>query len=200
MFGPFGIKRGGCVALCRWRGAAAAVAPVIAACFVSACGTDIDTHHQGVPPAGATDLVVGRVEAADPQWEWLTRVYRRALVRHLRESGAFATVEWPAPAHLDGDELVLSGTVLTVDEGNELVRFAIGFGAGDPTLASRIFVTDAAGRPLADFEQSSLFAAEGGGSHFNPVFMEDEMDAFARETADAVVRWRQGGTLEGGWY
>jgi Domain of unknown function (DUF4410) len=185
------------VALYIWKDVAASVAPIIAACFVTACGTDINAHRQGPPPSAAPELVVDRVDAADPQWERLTRIYRRALVRHLRESGAFAAVEWPAPAQLNGDELVLSGTVLTVDEGNELVRFAIGFGAGDPTLASRIVVTDAAGRPLVDFEQSSLFAAEGGGSHFNPIDMDDEMDAFAKETAEAVVRWRQGGTLEG---
>jgi hypothetical protein len=170
------------------------------AVLASGCGTDVEplAEQPGAPPVQR--LVVGRIEPAKPEFERWTRQYRRALVAHLRDSKHFAEVVWPAPMSLPADAAMISGVLSEVDGGNETLRYLIGFGVGGPSLAGRFTITDATGGQLALFDQSA-HSGDGDGftAHWNQVYMEDEVDAFAAATAEALVRWSQGEGLDDGW-
>lgn len=169
--------------------AAGCLAVIVAAC----AGITIDPRTPpGLPPP-ARLLVVGEIGAPSEATVRLTRRFRRDLAQALADEAPIAEVTTRVPARLPADALMITGRFEEIDAGNELVRLAIGLGAGGPRLAGAFELSDAAGTPLLRFTQT---AHPGGGSgwnaHWAPFDSDAAMADFAADTAEVVIDWLEG--------
>lgn len=164
---------------------------------LAACSHSLSVQQQEAPPEGPTVLVVGPIRADDDDHQREARRFRRALVERLRQADAFAQVLSSPPLTPPPGAVILTGQIHRIGDGSEALRFVVGYGAGAPRLRVRIAIHDSAGIRLAAFaEEDHSFDGTGYAAHWNPVYLDDLVDDLARRTAEAVVRWKQGRTLE----
>jgi hypothetical protein len=142
-------------------------------------------------------MVLGVVAAPDKASEPTVVYFRRGFTRRLEETKAFATVVDAAPTASLPAALVVSGRITEIDKGSRAARLLIGFGAGRQRVQGSFEITDAQGKSLAKFDAAKAYsggAGIGGGDFLD---MDELMEKFGTETADAVVRWTKGGKLDG---
>lgn len=169
-------------------GRAAALALVSALLF--ACSTDVVVTLVKPPPVAPTQLVLGEIEAEDPEARRLARFMREALLDRLLRAEAFAVVYdrdgWAA----DRNALVLEGVLTQADAGSEALRFIVGLGFGRPHLAAAFRVLDREGAAQAAFTAvSNERGPTGISGHWRPLSMEDLARDLGHIAADAVVLW-----------
>lgn len=166
---------------------------------LATCSHSFSVEQQEAPPEGSMVLVVGPIVADGDDHQREVRRFRRALMERLQQADAFAQVLSSPPSTPPPGAIVLSGHVHRIGNGSEALRFFVGYGAGAPRLRVRIAIHDGAGVRLAAFaEEDRSFDGTGYAAHWNPVYLDDLVDDLARRTADAVVRWKEGRTLEKG--
>lgn len=150
------------------------------------------------PTAPVRKIAVGGFDSTDPDRLRIARHFRRELAARLRDSDAFEAVLLPPPPSLAADAVLVTGRMIEVSDPSDMLQFFLGgYGPGIGSVRARIKLQDAAGRTLARFDDN---AHSGDGS--SPVVPwsgsdSDEMTAaMAGGTADAIVRWSRGESLE----
>jgi hypothetical protein len=161
------------------------------------CSHALSIQQQEAPPATVSVLAIGPIVADDANHRREVRRFQRALFERLHDSWAFERVLSPPPATLPQGAVVLTGHVHRIGDGAEALRF-VGFsGVGAPRVRARFEIREDAGVRLAAFSQSvRSFEGTGYAAHWNPVYLDDVVDELAERTADAIVRWRHGESLQ----
>lgn len=168
-----------------------------AVCLLVSCTSDrTEPMLQGAVPPSGRAVFVEAFTAAEPAWERHARRLRSRLSEELSRTGEVAVITTRPPAVPAQRPLVVSGELVAVDEGSEAVRFLVGIGFGGPSLRARVRVVDAGGQPVLEFEQTRT-SRDGNGlaGHWNPIDMDDEIDALAAASATTVARWLGGQKL-----
>jgi hypothetical protein len=151
---------------------------------------------QAAPPPLGHAIMVDAFVPAEPAWERLARRLRSQLTDELSRTGEIALITAQPRAAPAPKTLVLSGYLVAVDEGSEAARFLIGMGLGSPSLRARVRVVDAGGQPVLEFDQMRTpEAASGFAAHWDPIDMDNEIDALAAAAAATIARWLIGETL-----
>jgi len=170
---------------------------VMALGLLQACTTSTVTPQLTTTPTERFQAVaIGDITAKDALWSGLIPHMRRGLADRLRQSKAFASVLDPAPDPLPPGTLLVSGDVTEVDKGDAALRWIVGFGAGRQRAAANIALTDAAGTAVAKFESRKAYSGGAGIGGAGFVDMEDLLRELGEETADSVIRWSQGKTID----
>ena len=174
------------------------VALVVLSGAVGGCSFSISATKLEPPPSDTSAIAVGEMQADDPDRDRIARRFRRTLVTALQETEAFDRVVSPPPPRVTLDTVIVTGRLVEVEDGSELLRFGLGLGAGSPSLRARFEIRDSAGRILAAFEEDARsFAGTGYAAHSRPADMDALADDFAVDTAEAIARWRRGEELAG---
>jgi hypothetical protein len=164
--------------------------------WLCSCSTDVAVTLVKPPPAAPAQLVVGDVEAEDPEARRLARFMRTALLDRLLRAEAFAVVYDRDGRGAGETALLLEGTVTRADAGSEALRFAIGSGLGRPRLDATFRLLDADGAAHVAFSTASDDPGPTGLSgHWRPLSMEDLAKQLGRDAADVIVRWSEGKEL-----
>lgn len=175
----------------------ALVMALVSALSCGGCSSSLSLQQQEPAPATISTVVVGSIVADDADHQREVRRFRRALAHDLQETGAFETVITTPPALLPADAVLVTGHVHRIGDGSETLRFAVGSGAGAPRLRVRVQVFDVNGVRLAAFAQSARsFDGTGYSAHWSPIYLDDLVDELAEQTADAIVRWREGRPID----
>ncbi|MCA0340570.1 MAG: DUF4410 domain-containing protein [Proteobacteria bacterium] len=170
----------------RGRGAALVLASVL----LFSCSTDVVVTLVKPPPASPAQLILGDIEAEDPEARRLARFMREALLDRLLRAEAFAVIYDRDARGADGNALVLEGVLTEADAGSEALRFVVGSGLGRPYLAAAFRVLDREGAAQAAFlTTSNELGPTGLSGHWRPLSMEDLARDLGRTAADAVVLW-----------
>ena len=168
-----------------------------ALCVLASCTTDrTQPMLQAAAPPPGRPVFVEAFTAADPAWERLARRLRSRLTDELSRTGEVALITARPSAVPAQRPLVVSGELVAVDEGSEAARFLVGMSLGSLSLRARVRVVDAGGQPVLEFDQTRT-SRDGSGlaAHWNPIDMDDEIDALAAASAATVARWLGGQTL-----
>ena len=168
-----------------------------ALCVLASCTTDrTEPMLQAAPPPPGRPVFVETFTAAEPAWERLARRLRSRLTDELSRTGEVALITTRPSAVPAQRPLVVSGELVAVDNGSEAARFLVGIGFGSPSLRARVRVVDAGGQPVLEFDQTRT-SRDGNGfaGHWNPIDMDEEIDALAAASAATVARWLEGQTL-----
>jgi hypothetical protein len=163
------------------------------------CSADVGVTLVKPPPEAPAPLVVGDIEATDPEARRLARFMRVALLDRLLQSQTF-TVVYDREAKGAGEKaLLLEGVVTQADPGSEALRFLIGSGFGRPRLTANFRLLDRDGAARAAFSVASDDPGPTGLSgHWRPLSMEDLAQDLGRSAGEAVVRWSEGNDLDAG--
>lgn len=174
------------------------VALVVLSGAAGGCSFSISAAKLEPSPSDISVIAIGGMEADDPGRDRIARRFRRTLVTALQETEAFDRVVSPPPPRVAVDTAIVTGRLVEVDDGSELLRFGLGLGAGSPSLRARVEIRDSAGRVLAAFEEDAQsFKGTGYAAHWNPADIDALADDFAVNTAEAIARWRRGEELTG---
>ncbi|HXQ67571.1 MAG TPA: DUF4410 domain-containing protein [Alphaproteobacteria bacterium] len=161
--------------------------------LVAACTTTTITPQAAQKPAQHYTIVeLGSVEPTDKTWVGEALHFRKGFVDRLRELKAFDTVNDPADGSPPPEAIVVSGAITQVDKGSKVVRWLIGFGAGRARVEGEFQITDAGGTVLAKFGNAKAYSGGYGFGGLDLLDIDDIMEKFGADTADAVVRWSQG--------
>ncbi|MGZ8994928.1 MAG: DUF4410 domain-containing protein [Rhodospirillales bacterium] len=156
------------------------------------CSTDVAVKLVKPPPKAPVQLVVGDIEAEDPEARRLARFMRAALLDRLLRAQAFSVVYDRDTRSAGALALLLEGAVTEADSGSEALRFIIGSGLGRPHLAADFRLLDSQGTARVAF---SVISDESGptglSGHWRPMSMEDLAQDLGRTAADAIVRWSE---------
>lgn len=170
--------------------------PFAALLLLCSCSTEVAVTLVKPPPAAPALLVVGDIEAEDPEARRLARFMRAALLDRLLRAEAFAVVYDRDGRGAGETALLLEGAVTRVDAGSEALRFAIGSGFGRPHLEATFRLLDGEGAARVAFSAASDDPGPTGLSgHWRPLSMEDLARDLGRDAADAIVRWSEGKEL-----
>lgn len=176
-------------------------AALCAALLGAACSHSVSTLQEEPAPPEIGAVVIGAVVADDDDHQREVRRFRRELAGHLQESEAFNRVLSVMPAKLPANAVVVTGHIHRIGDGSETLRFTVGYGAGAPRMRVRLHIHDVHGVRLAAFSQSARsFDGTGYSAHWDPVYLDDLVDDLAERSANAIVRWSQGETIEPGFW
>ncbi len=143
-------------------------------------------------PASYKEIIVGKF-AADKLSAENQRTFSRAIQRHLKEAAAFQEVALASEAQeLKQGTVVLTGEITEFTDGNRVMQWLIGFGAGASEAAGRFELSDIDHKPLLQFTASSKYAGGlgiGGVAFLNA---EDLLDKLAAAVADQTIGWAKG--------
>lgn len=161
--------------------------------LIAACTTTTITQQAAQKPVQHYTIAeLGNVEPADKIWAGEALHFRKGFVDRLKEVKAFDTVTDPADGTLPPEAITISGEITQVDKGDRVVRWLIGFGAGRARVEGQFQITDASGAVLAKFGNAKAYAGGYGFGGLDLLDIDDVMEKFGADTADAVVRWSQG--------
>jgi hypothetical protein len=167
-----------------------AVALALVSLLLLSCSKDVVVTLVKPPPGAPAQLVLGEIEAEDPEARRLARFMREALLDRLLRAEAFAVVYDRDGRAADRNALVLEGVLAQADAGSEALRFIVGSGFGRPHLAAAFRVLDREGAAQAAFTAvSNERGPTGISGHWRPLSMEDMARDLGRTAADAVVLW-----------
>lgn len=174
-----------------------AVFSLFLAMFLSSCTTTTITPKTVQSPARNVDVVaIGDIESDDEIWGSRIPYLRRGLLARLREEGGFAGVLDGTPSVVSENGITVSGKVTEVDKGNRALRFIIGFGAGRAIAAGSFQIIDRDGAILAQFEVRKAYSGGAGIGGLDMLDMDELMQKLGEETADSIIRWANGESLE----
>jgi Domain of unknown function (DUF4410) len=164
--------------------------------LVCSCSADLAVVLVKPPPEAPAQLVVGDIDAEDPEARRLARFMRAALLDRLLRAQAFAVIYDRDGRGAGIGALRLEGVVTQADPGSEALRFVIGSGFGRPHLAATFSVLDGEGTAHVAFSAVSDVPGPGGLSgHWRPLSMEHLAQNVGVAAAEAIVRWSQGEEL-----
>jgi len=173
---------------------AAAASAVLLLC---ACTSTTITPMEGNASSKSySTIAIGEITAKDSLWNSDTEVVRRALIKKLNETKAFAQVVDPAPTPLQDNAVLLTGEITDFDKGDKALRAIIGFGAGAATMTGVFKIRDSSGAVLTSFQTEKGYSGGAGIGGFDLVDMDDLAGKLGEETADVVVRWSKGQKLK----
>ncbi|HUK60518.1 MAG TPA: DUF4410 domain-containing protein [Stellaceae bacterium] len=181
--------------LWRW---ALGLAPAL---LVGACTTTTVTPLQVQHPTKTFSSVeIGAVQVSDSVWQPEIPHFQHGFLNRLQEQHVLQTVVASAGTQVPADVIVLSGNITTVDKGSKVARLLIGFGAGAAHIEGQFQITDASGVVLAQFENAKSYAGGAGIGGADFLDMDDLMEKFGADTADAVIAWSKGEMERGAQY
>lgn len=163
---------------------------VLASLSLSACVSNVEQVTATKPKRQYHTVALGDMDAAQPGWLAHIDVFRSALTRRLGESDTFDRVLAEATQPMPEDGIVVDASIVDIDKGNAAARFWIGFGAGAEEARTYVTIRDASGETLASFIEETKYGGWG------TVEMQRIVEALGSSTADAVVRWSRGESLE----
>ncbi len=176
---------------CRPFGAAIAIA------LLAGCTTTTITPQIAEKPTQSYGLVeVGEFLAQDKAWASHVEYFRRAFVARLKEVGAFETIADPADPTVPANAIAVSGEITEIDKGSRAARWLVGMGAGRARASGRFAITDAGGKVLAKFDSAKAYSGGAGIGGADFLDIDDIMEKFGADTADAVVRWSKGQAID----
>jgi hypothetical protein len=165
------------------------------------CSYSLSLQQQEPPPATVSTVVIGPVVADDADHQREVRRFRRVLADALRDAGGFDNVIAMTPAAVPSEAVLVTGHIHRIGDGSETLRFTVGYGAGAPRLRVRLAIYDGNGVRLAAFaQQARSFDGTGYSAHWDPVYLDDLVDELAQRSAVAIVRWREGRSIEGDFW
>lgn len=165
--------------------------------LLGACTTtSIRPMTQIKPTQTYTTVSLGNIAVYDSIWATQVEHFRRGFVARLNETKAFANVINPAGAAPPADGITLSGKITEIDKGDKVARVLIGMGAGRERVNGLFEIADASGAVLARFENAKAYSGGAGIGGFDMLDLDELMEKFGADTADAVVRWSKGQTLD----
>jgi hypothetical protein len=181
----------GLIRRCRPLGAAVAIA------LLTGCTTTTITPQMVEKPTQSYNLLeLGEIQVQDKIWAPQVAWFRRGFVARLKEVGSFATVADPADPTLPIDAIVVSGEITEIDKGSAVARFLIGMGAGRARAGGRFAIADASGKVLAKFDSAKAYSGGIGIGGADFLDIDEIMQKFGADTADAVVRWSKGQAID----
>ena len=174
-----------------------AVILLLTALWMAGCTMSTITPQAAVKPTQAySTVVLGDVEVQDTIWAPQIEHFRRAFIARLKESNAFQAVLDKPPAAMPADAITVSGKITEIEKGSRAMRAIIGFGAGRARAQGDFKVVDANGHELASFTSAKAYSGGAGIGGFDLVDIDDLMEKFGTDTADAVIRWSKGEPLD----
>ena len=141
-------------------------------------------------------MALGQLTATNDTWQASLPYFRLGFTQRLRELKGFDTIVDTTTTPPPSGAIVVSGQVLEMSEGSRAARLLIGFGAGSARLRASFEFHDAAGKVLAQFEGNKSYAGDLGIGGVDAADMNTLMSQFGAQTAQAVLRWSRGPSLE----
>ncbi len=170
---------------------------IVFAISLGGCTTTTVTPEFASSPRQEYQVVaIGDVTAEDKLWDYLVPFFRNGLIERFNDDETFTTVQDPATHPLPHSAILLSGKITGIDRGSKALRAIIGFGAGRARVRGTFEIQDAQGIVLASFASRKAYSGGAGIGGWDLVDMEDLMHKFGTETANSVIRWSQGGSLD----
>jgi hypothetical protein len=194
------------------RGAALALAAIA---FLTACPkTQVVEEQRGLAPtAGAPDRVLVFDFASSPEDVELNRAIPARIARKVGASansqklalgrqiggvitGSLVDGFWergiraePADelTEIRSGDLVLTGQFLTIDEGNDVARFVIGFGVGASEVRTRVQLHRVEGESASLLEEFHTTAESSRRPSVTTAIPSDSVDATGRRTARSIL-------------
>ena len=165
------------------------------ALLVGGCTTTTITPQSvQAPPQSYHAIVGGDLAASDPTWASYPAHFRKGFEEKLRESQALAVID-AVGANARPDAVRIDGRLTEVDKGSRVARLLIGFGAGRARVRGDFTVVDSRGAKLASFESGKAYSGGAGIRGGDLLDMDDLMEKFGADTAEAVIRWSRGEPL-----
>lgn len=140
-------------------------------------------------------VAVGSISAQDPLWNHYVPYVREGMIKRFRESEEFASVLVSEQPVLPDSCIIVTGVITDVEKGSMAARFLIGFGAGKSRVRGSFEVTDDNGEVLAQFSERETYSGGVGIGGADLVSIDQLIVRMGEETADAVIRWRNGEPL-----
>jgi hypothetical protein len=164
--------------------------------LVTGCTTTTIRPIMAEKPAQTYSVVaLGDIAVPDETAKLYVAFFRRGFSSQLKTLKGIDAVLDPAPGELPPTAILVSGQIVKVDRGNAALRWIIGFGAGRERTSGRFEIHDAQGRIVAQFDGAKAYSGGLGIGGANLVDMEDLMEKFGVETANAVWHWSNGQSL-----
>jgi hypothetical protein len=168
---------------------------------LGACTTTTVTPLQVQRPAKTfTSVEIGAVQVADSVWLPEIPHFQHGFLGRLQEQNVFQTVLAAGGTAVPPNAIVLSGNITTVDKGSKVERLIIGFGLGAAHIEGQFQIADASGAVLAQFTNAKSYAGGAGIGGADFFDMDDLMEKFGADTADAVIAWSKGEMAAGAQY
>ena len=174
-----------------------AVILFLTALWIAGCTMSTITPQAVVKPTQTYNTVVlGDVEVQDKIWAPQIERFRRAFIARFKESNTFEAISDNPPAAIPADAIIVSGKITEIEKGSRAMRAIVGFGAGRARAQGDFKVVDASGHELASFTSAKAYSGGAGIGGFDLVDIDDLMEKFGTDTADAVIRWSKGEPLD----
>lgn len=158
--------------------------------------TTIEPELVQTPGQTYETIVVGEIAVEQDIWQGRLPYLREGLIGKLKESGAFSQVLETVPEQVGSSAIILTGTVTEVEKGNKALRFLIGFGAGRARAEGVFEIQDSQRAVLARFTSAKAYSGGAGIGGFDMIDMDELMGELGTATAESVIRWSNGESLE----
>jgi hypothetical protein len=165
--------------------------------WLGGCTTSTITPQAVQKPAQAyKEIALGDVTVDDKIWEPQIEHFRRGFIARLKETNAFATVSDKVPTPIPADEIAVNGRITEIDKGSRALRVIIGMGAGRARVQGDFQIDDPSGAKVVSFTSAKAYSGGAGIGGFDMLDIDDLMEKFGADTADAVVHWSKGEPID----
>ena len=167
---------------------------VVSGCTFKAIKSDPDTALTA--PSKPPFIVLGRVAAADPEWDAYRQPFVDGFATWFKKNPGVPDTITDRAAEFPAGAVVLMATITEVDEGSWPLRSFVGMGAGRAHVSGDFQIVDATGQPLTRFNARETYL--GGFGLRGPALlsMEDLVRRLSETVAKSVRRWANGQPVE----
>jgi uncharacterized protein DUF4410 len=159
--------------------------------------TDIRKQFVTEPPKEKPPvIVVGRISVANSWLEKDLHYFKKGLIDWLEEDEGFGGIVVSSDSQATSDAVYLSGTIVTIDEGDEFKRLMIGFGSGQVKVEGYFTLKGADGEPRLEFIASRVYKGGAGIRGPDGFFMGDILSLLGETVAKTVTRWVEGKSID----
>ena len=137
-------------------------------------------------------VAVGAVDASDPQFAYLSPLFRQAFMDKLRELRAFDTVSDNPATPPDPRAFVITATLTEIGKGNVAVRLLIGLGAGHEYVTAHLVIKGVDGNTIGAFDVHKVYAGGIGIGGASFVDIDDLVKKVGAQSAVSFVDWTHG--------
>jgi hypothetical protein len=181
---------------CRF---ALALLPILAA---GCAGTfhEVRTLSPGRPPVEQpTVLVLGEIRVTDarlsaPEKEIYKFKFEEGMQAWFSKTNIFESVI--SSTNLPPHSIVLSGTIIEVEEGSAAARFLVGMGAGQARVQGEFEIKDVTGQSLTRFSARRSYLGGVGIGGAGMLDMNELTLRLGETVAETVSKWLHGQKLE----
>jgi hypothetical protein len=148
-----------------------------------------------LPPALAQSyraVVLGAVDANQPEFAYLVPFFREGFVRRLNELKAFDSVSDNAVTPPGPGTLIVTASLTDVDKGDAVLRFLVGMGAGREHAAALIIAKSNDANTLGTFEVRKAYSGGAGIGGATLLEIDDLVKQVGEQAAQSLVDWSQG--------